>query len=82
MKYLQPLRQDETLYFVSPSNALLVSTLKVPFPGGHTNTERGYLPILAYNLREELAKHLGDEKDSIPANIQISQEDKHPLDFV
>jgi len=49
---------------------------------GHTNTERGYLPELATKLQEKLAEHEGDEKDFIPADIHISQEDKHPLDFV
>ncbi|KAN0135627.1 NGG1p interacting factor 3 [Lactarius tabidus] len=49
---------------------------------GHTNTERGYLPVLATKLREKLAAHEGNEKDFIPAAVHISQEDKHPLDFV
>ena len=81
MKYLPPLRQGETLYFVGPSNTLLVRTLKILFLGGHTNTERGYLPVLASKLQAELAAQ-GDEKDSISAKIHISQEDRHPLDFV
>ncbi|KAH8998785.1 GTP cyclohydrolase 1 type 2/Nif3 [Lactarius hatsudake] len=50
--------------------------------GGHTNTERGYLPVLAAKLREELTAHEGDEKDFIPGVIHISQKDRHPLDFV
>lgn len=82
MKYLRPLPQEETFCSVSPSNVLLVGTLKVPFPGGHTNTERGYLPELATKLQEKLAEHEGDEKDFIIADIHISQEDKHPLNFV
>jgi putative NIF3 family GTP cyclohydrolase 1 type 2 len=49
---------------------------------GHTNTERGYLPVLASKLQAELAAHEGDEKDFILADIRISQEDRHPLDFV
>ncbi|KAI9454898.1 GTP cyclohydrolase 1 type 2/Nif3 [Lactarius psammicola] len=49
---------------------------------GHTNTERGYLPVLAHKLQAELAAHNGDEKDFIPADIHISQEDRHPLDIV
>ncbi|KAH9082267.1 GTP cyclohydrolase 1 type 2/Nif3 [Lactarius deliciosus] len=49
---------------------------------GHTNTERGYLPVLAAKLREELTTHEGDEKDFIPEVIHISQKDRHPLDFV
>jgi len=49
---------------------------------GHTNTERGYLPVLAQKFQAELAAQQGDEKYSISADIHISQEDKHPLDFV
>lgn len=49
---------------------------------GHTNTERGYLPVLASKLQAELAVHERDEKVFIPADIHISQEDRHPLDFV
>ncbi|KAH9043674.1 NGG1p interacting factor 3 [Lactarius pseudohatsudake] len=49
---------------------------------GHTNTERGYLPVLAAKLREELTAHEGDEKAFIPGVIHISQKDRHPLDFV
>jgi len=47
---------------------------------GHTNTERGYLPVLASKLQAELAAQ-GDEKDYISAKIHISHEDRHPLDF-
>jgi hypothetical protein len=82
MKYLQPLPQEEMFCSVSPSNVLLVRTLRIPFTGGHTSTERGYLPVLATKLREKLAAHEGNEKDFIPAAVHISQEDKHPLDFV
>jgi len=49
---------------------------------GHTNTERGYLPLLASKLRAELAKLEGEEKIFAAASIHISQEDRHPLDFV
>lgn len=49
---------------------------------GHTNTERGYLPVLASKLRSELEKLDGDEKKYEAASIHISQEDRHPLDFV
>ena len=82
MKYLRPLQQEGTLYCVSPLSILLVRTSKVTCLGGHTNTERGYLPVLASKLQAELAAYEGEEKDFIPADIHISQEDKHPLDFV
>jgi len=49
---------------------------------GHTNTERGYLPVLASKLRTELAKLDGEEKRFEAASVHISQEDRHPLDFV
>jgi len=49
---------------------------------GHTNTERGYLPVLASKLRSELEKLNGDEKKYEAASVHISQEDRHPLDFV
>lgn len=49
---------------------------------GHTNTERGYLPVLASKLRVEFAKLEGEEKMFEAASVHISQEDRHPLDFV
>ncbi|KAI0271460.1 NGG1p interacting factor 3 [Gloeopeniophorella convolvens] len=49
---------------------------------GHTNTERGYLPTLATKLQTEFAKLEGDEVGFAGSSIHISQEDRHPLDFV
>ncbi|KAI0307640.1 GTP cyclohydrolase 1 type 2/Nif3 [Multifurca ochricompacta] len=49
---------------------------------GHTNTERGYLPVLASKLNAEFAKVEDHEKGFGKASIHISQEDRHPLDFV
>jgi putative NIF3 family GTP cyclohydrolase 1 type 2 len=49
---------------------------------GHTNTERGYLPVLASKLRAELAKLDSEGKEFEAASVHISQEDRHPLDFV
>jgi len=49
---------------------------------GHTNTERGYLPVLASKMRTELAKLEGEEKIFETTSVHISQEDRHPLDFV
>ncbi|KAF8167216.1 NGG1 interacting factor 3-like protein [Crassisporium funariophilum] len=49
---------------------------------GHTNTERGYLPILAAKLTHELQ---GDEfKDQGLGDVEVlvSQKDQHPLEFV
>jgi len=49
---------------------------------GHTNTERGYLPVLATKLRTELAMLEGDETSYKAAGVHISREDRHPLQFV
>lgn len=46
--------------------------------GGHTNTERGYLPILASKLEAQLHAAAFDE----PFDIVVSNTDKHPLEFV
>ncbi|KAF9055717.1 NGG1p interacting factor 3 [Panaeolus papilionaceus] len=49
---------------------------------GHTNTERGYLPILAAKLHSELQatefKELGIED----VEVLVSEKDQHPLQFV
>lgn len=46
---------------------------------GHTNTERGYLPILAGKLRVELSDTtFSGEK----VEVHVSNKDKHPLDIV
>ena len=47
--------------------------------GGHTNTERGYLPVLATKLQEEL-KH--DESLESGVEVAVSQSDQHPLQVV
>lgn len=46
--------------------------------GGHTNTERGYLPILASRLRDELAASQGPDAPE----VLVSEEDRHPLVLV
>jgi putative NIF3 family GTP cyclohydrolase 1 type 2 len=51
------------------SSDLLFGTL-----GGHTNTERGYLPLLANRLLEEVPQ------DGL--EVLVSEEDKHPLQLV
>lgn len=47
--------------------------------GGHTNTERGYLPILADSLRRELEVQSVDEAG---VNVLLSLADSHPLQLV
>ncbi|CAA7264951.1 unnamed protein product [Cyclocybe aegerita] len=49
---------------------------------GHTNTERGYLPILAAKLRHELQAN--DLKDQGLGDVEVlvSEKDQHPLEFV
>lgn len=44
--------------------------------GGHTNTERGFLPVLADLLKEHLRDELPDYE------IHLSKEDAHPLVIV
>ncbi|PPQ69665.1 hypothetical protein CVT26_001534 [Gymnopilus dilepis] len=49
---------------------------------GHTNTERGYLPILAAKLLKELrASELRDQGLG-DVEVIVSQNDSHPLQFV
>lgn len=61
--------------------------------GGHTNTERGYLPTLARRLSEELASVASEvegkaEGDTTGASVlralrvDVSTKDKHPLAVV
>lgn len=45
---------------------------------GHTNTERGYLPILASKLQAQLEAAAFDGA----FNILVSNTDKHPLEFI
>ena len=59
--------------------------------GGHTNTERGYLPILAEKLRERI--HTMDLRELSPEElifapvikslqVDVSEMDQHPLQIV
>jgi len=43
---------------------------------GHTNTERGFLPVLADKLQAEF------EADQTGLNVYVSQQDRHPLVFI
>ncbi|KAJ3544608.1 hypothetical protein NMY22_g2722 [Coprinellus aureogranulatus] len=45
---------------------------------GHTNTERGYLPILAEKLRTEMESEGGRSE----VEVLVSQKDQHPLQIV
>ncbi|KJA28328.1 hypothetical protein HYPSUDRAFT_33675 [Hypholoma sublateritium FD-334 SS-4] len=49
---------------------------------GHTNTERGYLPILAAKLRKELLGEEYKNQGVEEVEIFVSQKDCHPLEFV
>lgn len=52
------------------------------FQGGHTNTERGYLPILAAKLHHELQASEFEGQDLRDVEVLVSQTDRHPLEFV
>jgi putative NIF3 family GTP cyclohydrolase 1 type 2 len=50
------------------------------FVGGHTNTERGYLPTLATKLQAEL--QVAPDPDLGDIDVVISEADADPLQFV
>ena len=56
----------------------MTSLLSFDRKGGHSNTERGYLPILASQLRNALATE-GEEESY---EVVVSQKDKDPLEIV
>ncbi|KAI3998199.1 hypothetical protein K525DRAFT_275476, partial [Schizophyllum commune Loenen D] len=47
---------------------------------GHTNTERGYLPLLAVRLTQEL--NAETQTTLGPVEVIVSERDAHPLKFV
>ncbi|KAI0962277.1 hypothetical protein AcV7_001157 [Taiwanofungus camphoratus] len=49
---------------------------------GHTNTERGYLPVLADRLKQELYIVTPAGSSAEPQDVIISEQDRHPLQFV
>lgn len=53
------------------------------FAGGHSNTERGYLPVLAFELQEQFRAAQGEE-DAVAEQllVHVSKEDKDPLEIV
>lgn len=53
------------------------------FSGGHSNTERGYLPVLAFELQQQFRAAQDEEKlvaDQLL--VHVSKEDKDPLEVV
>ena len=50
--------------------------------GGHTNTERGYLPVLAQKLNHEFQTQEFQEQGLGEVEVLVSEKDRHPLDFV
>jgi putative NIF3 family GTP cyclohydrolase 1 type 2 len=52
------------------------------FQGGHTNTERGYLPVLAKKLQLELQSNEFKDQGLGDVEVLVSQKDHHPLEFV
>ncbi len=54
-------------------------------PGGHTNTERGYLPWLAKDILEFIQEEVAQPTDPAGAEllkdleVVVSQRDQHPL---
>ncbi|KAI5118574.1 hypothetical protein M0805_004190 [Coniferiporia weirii] len=70
---------DADLYFTGemPHHAILAAKAKGRYVllCGHTNTERGYLPTLRKTLLESVA----DDPVLTGLEVEISAEDKHPL---
>jgi len=85
MKFWQPLLLAETSFYVSCVCQLFLFSggSRYAMAGGHTNTERGYLPVLASKLQQEFAKvEPGEPRLMDQLVIHISKADKHPLDIV
>lgn len=61
------------------------STLTHRSIGGHTNTERGYLPWLAKDIKEFIQEEVSQPTDPAEAELLkdlevfVSQKDEHPL---
>jgi hypothetical protein len=81
-----PLPQHEVLAAVAAGKHVVLCKPFLPdlaflrsclYPGGHTNTERGYLPTLATKLRQHLAE---DQVEGV--ELIVSEKDRHPLDIV
>ncbi len=92
-----PLRADTTSSYVRPPNKKTLHSshydsatdvLVFSGIGGHTNTERGYLPILAQKLSAQLKNEVGTESNPQQTSdlrtweVYVSKKDKHPLQIV
>ena len=89
---LQPVNTSSSVRFRYPCARLFAALTFPSHAGGHTNTERGYLPILATKLRAELKQFQNTEAFASFGNadqdivrqleVHVSVEDQHPLRFV
>ncbi len=77
------------LYFVRPLFDIFTvqRSHKFTCTGGHTNTERGYLPRLAKRLRKQLTEEAAqvdaEEAQALTAlEVYVSEKDEHPLQVV
>lgn len=82
-------RLENTSFFVSITSLFLCHYYSIVkklnsnrFQGGHTNTERGYLPILATKLHHELQAHEFKDQGLEDVEVLVSEKDCHPLEFV
>ncbi|PPQ72412.1 hypothetical protein CVT24_002983 [Panaeolus cyanescens] len=71
----------EVLATVAAGRHVILSAKSMPV-GGHTNTERGYLPILAAKLRSELQATEFKELGLHEVEVLVSEKDQHPLQVV
>jgi hypothetical protein len=85
MKFWRPSLRERTS---SSVNSLSIDRASVPshtpLAGGHTNTERGYLPILASNLKKVASDgpdNFTEEEKRLLSQmvVHVSKEDRHPL---
>ncbi|KAH8094616.1 NIF3-like protein-like protein [Cristinia sonorae] len=82
---------DADLYFTGemPHHSVLAAVANGRFVAlcGHTNTERGYLPVLAENLKAQFqtdAQAANPDVASVLRSLEVhvSKTDKHPLEIV
>lgn len=71
------MQMDELLCSVSSLTYLNSTPTDVIAPGGHTNTERGYLKILGPKLIEHLKTDSEINMQDVP--VFVSKNDCHPL---
>ena len=63
---------------VKTQDVRLYNLLSFSLTGGHTNTERGYLPILSQTLRDGLAQD-PETNGQFRHHVAVSRADAHPL---